>query len=448
MRPKLAIFDLDGVLCDLKRLHFDALNAALVEAGYPPISYEDHLGRFDGYPTSKKLEMLKVKNSDASYISSSKQRMTLKFIPEYVKPDPKIASITKWCVDRAIKMAVCSNARYSTIMKCLELLGIFHLFTSAYSIYSADGFPPKPSPKMILSAVNNFGTDPLCTVVFEDSPKGLAAAHAAGCRVVQVGLDGLTEEIVKTALTQEIQPYIWQWENLGVIIPAAGRGKRFADAGYEAPKPFISIDDDDKWMIQGVIENLAVETYIAVVVLDEHKHFMEWVNGCAVYGIPEVTGGTAETCLVPEFYDPEDPLLIANADQILEWDSTAFYYRAQNTELDGIIVTFDAADRNPAYSYLYVSDGLVTHIEEKAAISDIACTGLWFFKRSSDFVKYARQMIEGDIRIKGEFYISGVIRLMLDAGLKFGIFKVDRFHSLGTPEDLDKYLEYRKEQTT
>ena len=53
------IFDLDGVLIDSKKIHFLALNKSLKEnkINYQ-ISYEDHLKKFDGLPTKKKLEIL------------------------------------------------------------------------------------------------------------------------------------------------------------------------------------------------------------------------------------------------------------------------------------------------------------------------------------------------------------------------------------------------------
>lgn len=452
MTPNLAIFDLDGCLSvPLKRLHFDTLNQALTEAGFKPISYEDHLGRFDGLPTTEKLKTLGVPEDFASAISQLKQQLTVKNLHEVVQPDPVVTQALTECHKRDVGVAVCSNARRDSVIECLKLMEILSMVQHVWTpdTYSGDldnpYAQPKPSPQMILNLIAKYRSSideasPRRTVVFEDSPKGLQAAHAAGCRVVQVGPKGLDLEQVILALDEECEPYVWQWPELQVLIPAAGRGSRFAEAGYEDPKPFIPVGD--KRMIQAAEDNLSVNAIKTAIVLNGYQDHLPCCVNYLV--LDEVTRGTAETCLKAfRHINPDKPLLIVNSDQILEWDHAAFYYRAQHTELDGLIVTFDGSVRDPAYSYCDVQDGIVKRIVEKAPISDCACTGLWWFKRAGEFQKYARQMIDGNMTTRGEFYISGAIQLAIDAGLKFGTFQCDRFHSLGTPEMLNKYLEYK-----
>ena len=64
MKIKGLIFDLDGVLVDTKKIHFEALNKALesIDESYV-ISKKDHLLKFDGLPTLEKLEILSSEKS-------------------------------------------------------------------------------------------------------------------------------------------------------------------------------------------------------------------------------------------------------------------------------------------------------------------------------------------------------------------------------------------------
>ena len=56
---KLVIFDLDGVLIDTREIHYEVLNKSLlsIDEKYT-ISHKDHLSKFDGLSTNRKLEIL------------------------------------------------------------------------------------------------------------------------------------------------------------------------------------------------------------------------------------------------------------------------------------------------------------------------------------------------------------------------------------------------------
>ena len=57
---KTLIFDLDGVLVDTKKIHFESLNFALKKIIKKEISFKDHLNFFDGLPTLQKLIIHKL----------------------------------------------------------------------------------------------------------------------------------------------------------------------------------------------------------------------------------------------------------------------------------------------------------------------------------------------------------------------------------------------------
>ena len=431
---KLAIFDLDGPLVSLKPVHFYALNKALEQHGYPAISEQDHLLRFDGLPTSNKLHLLGIAGVEHVSIAESKQEETFKLIPEHVKYDFELEALFTDLSLSGVSIAVVSNAKRETVIECLHWLGVHELVDVVVTPELSD---PKPSPDMHLEAMHLTEACPKTTIIFEDSPHGLLAAHLSGARVVQVR-DKLTKKIVMEAMDEEPEPYRYSWPELNVLIPAAGEGKRFKDAGYEDPKPFIYVNGD--YMIDHVQKNLAIES--GTLLLFRHKYYQA---DNVEFGMPicfsKKTEGTAQTCLyVKDHIDNDSPLLIANCDQILEWNHLAFYYLCEHTSLDGVIVVFDCPEKSKKWSYCEVENGLVKCVAEKEPISEIANTGIYFWKRGSDYVKYAEQMIAKDIRVNNEFYLAPVFNEAIADGKKIGVFHVDKFHSLGTPEDLECYL--------
>ena len=81
----LVIFDLDGVLMESKMLHFEALNKSLAKFNIS-ITYEEHLEKYDGLPTKRKLEILnEEKGLDKKFfkeIWEEKQTRTIEVLDE------------------------------------------------------------------------------------------------------------------------------------------------------------------------------------------------------------------------------------------------------------------------------------------------------------------------------------------------------------------------------
>ena len=135
------------------------------------------------------------------------------------------------------------------------------------------------------------------------------------------------------------------------------------------------------------------------------------------------------------------PLFFANSDQFVEWDSNEFFYKMNETDADGGIVSFKAT--HPKWSFAKVNkEGNVTEVAEKNPISDNATVGFYFWKKGADFVKYAEQMIERDIRVNNEFYVCPVFNQAIEDNLKIRLFEIKKMWGLGTPEDLNNYLKY------
>jgi NDP-sugar pyrophosphorylase family protein len=231
-----------------------------------------------------------------------------------------------------------------------------------------------------------------------------------------------------------------------ILIPMAGRGKRFETAGYSFPKPLIDIDG--KTMIQVIIENLNFPAEHIFICQKEHyekyalKDLLELISpNCDIIQVDEVTDGAARTALLAkELINNDEELIIANSDQWVNWNNQHFLSFMRNNNADGGIVTFIAT--HPKWSFAKVNDeGEVTLIAEKKPISNIATVGIYYFKKGRYFVESAEQMIKKNIRTNDEFYIAPSYNEMIENNKKILHYPIAEMRGLGTPEDLSRFLE-------
>ena len=307
----------------------------------------------------------------------------------------------------------------------------------------------KPHPEIYWKAISMMECLPEEVLIIEDSPYGLLAASRSKSNIMRVGSPSdVTYSNINKYLKSSKMNTIPKWKNdkLNVLIPMAGAGSRFEAAGYTFPKPLIEVKK--KPMIQVVIENLNIDANYIYVVQKSHreKYNLDTLlglltPGCKIVEVDGITEGAACTALLAkEYIDNNNPLFFANSDQFVEWDSNEFMYKMQETNADGGIVTFNAT--HPKWSFAKVDEhGLVTEVAEKNPISDIATVGYYYWKKGSDFVKYAEDMIKKDIRVNNEFYVCPVFNQAINNGLQIRTFNVGGMWGLGTPEDLNYYLE-------
>lgn len=235
------------------------------------------------------------------------------------------------------------------------------------------------------------------------------------------------------------------------VIPMAGLGSRFSEAGYVNPKPFIDVDGAP--MICRVIENLRVPgAKFTLIARDEHIKTNSGIVksirsgfGAEFVGIDSVTEGAACTVLRARRYlDPDAPLVIANCDQIVDIDFYKFIDDAITRNLDGSILTFRDPTKNKKWSFARIDDNmLVTEVREKVPVSDIATVGVYYFKSAQHFYNACIDMISCNDRVNNEFYVCPVYNYMISSGARVGIYDIpeETMHGIGTPEDLGMYLE-------
>ena len=227
----------------------------------------------------------------------------------------------------------------------------------------------------------------------------------------------------------------------------AGAGSRFEKAGFSFPKPLIEVKGDP--MIAQVVRNLNLQGKYIFLVQKAHyeKYDLQGMlsmiaPGCEIVQIDGVTEGAACTVLkAKEFIDNSEPLIISNSDQWIKWNS--FETISSFNDADGGILTFKSV--HPKHSFAKVGgDGFVTEVAEKNPIYSDATVGIYHWKRGSDWVKYAEQMIEKNIRTNNEFYVCPVYNEAIQAGLKIKSSLVDEMWGMGTPEELNNFLTHKK----
>lgn len=234
----------------------------------------------------------------------------------------------------------------------------------------------------------------------------------------------------------------------------AGDGSRFANAGYDKPKPFIDVNG--RPMIERVMKNIAdgngnydVEYFLIAKEqhLQQEKETVKYLTDTykvTFITVDKTTEGAACTVLFARKYiNNNDMLIFANSDQIVDANIADFIDDTIKRELDGSILTFVDKEKSPKWSFAKTnSEGYVTEVAEKQVISDNATVGIYFFKKGHTFVDGAIDMIIHNDRFNNEFYVCPSYNYVIKNGNKVGIYNInfEDMHGIGTPEDLHKYL--------
>ena len=238
---------------------------------------------------------------------------------------------------------------------------------------------------------------------------------------------------------------------INIVIPMAGRGSRFADHGFLLPKPLIDLGG--RPIIHWVINNLRPKfshRFIFICLKDHLDHYPQLENSLKrvggdntiVISVNSVTQGAACTVLLAkEHINDENPLMIANSDQIVDVDIDNYLSTGVATGIDGFIMCFNASD--PKWSYCLVNQGRVVEVVEKKVVSDKATVGIYNFKRGRDYVRSVEAMIALNMRVNGEFYVAPTYNILIreDAVITYQMIPPEGvgMFGLGTPEDYHKF---------
>lgn len=454
MSIKLIISDFDGCLIDCKEVHFEALNKALEHVDVKfVISKEDHINKYDGLSTKKKLQLLvnekNLPEDRLDEINNLKQKYTIELLNDFHITSDNVKQSVLKIKQNGFKFCVASNAIRKTVEVGLKRLGILQYVDKIYS--NEDVVYQKPHPSIYIKCMNDFNVRPDETVIIEDSKHGRESAILSKSNLFEVDnssgfvFDALNNYILSLSKENKIK---WYAKNtLNVLIPMAGAGSRFVKAGYIKPKPLIDVNG--KSMIERVVENLNIDCIYTFIVQKEHynKYYLDVLlnlisKNCNIITVDGLTEGAAcTTLLAKDIINNDKHLLIANSDQLVDWDSCDFMYSMIYNNVDGGILTFKDHEYSTKWSYAKLDkNNHVIEVAEKKVIGDDATVGIYYWNKGSDYVKYAEQMINKNIRVNNEFYVCPVYNEAINDGKNIKIYNINKMYGIGTPEDLEKYL--------
>jgi len=449
---KLILFDLDGVITDTKHIHYEALNDAI--SSVDPkfiITPQEHVSRYDGLKTRTKLQMLteekELPELHHQQIYDQKQELTIYHFSQ-IQVDERMVKIFKTLRKDGYLLGCCTNCIRRTALVALAKTGVIEFLDVV--VTNDDVKNPKPHPEIYWKAMSMMNCLPEETLIIEDSPQGLLSATRSKADVLRVN-NSSDVELEKIYQKLKVKKKIinkWTDPKMNILIPMAGAGSRFAKVGYSFPKPLIDVRN--KPMIQVVVESMNIEATYIYIVQKEHRYqynldtLLNLITpNCQIVEIEGITEGAAcSTLLAKEHIDNDSPLIITNSDQFIDWNSTEFMYQMNEKDFDGGIVSFPAT--HPKWSFAKTDDNnIVLEVAEKNPISNKATAGIYYWKSGSDYVKYAEQMIEKNIRVNNEFYVCPVYNEAIEDGKTIYNFDIeaDKMWGLGTPEDLNYYLE-------
>lgn len=238
---------------------------------------------------------------------------------------------------------------------------------------------------------------------------------------------------------------------LHIIVPLGGKATRFQERGFTFPKPLIEVGN--RSMIEVVLENLAPPQPCQFTFICRKEHLTQFylgdmlrllAPGCSIIPLEHDTAGAlCSVLLAVDSMKADDELLVANGDQFIRSSLDPFYRTCRDKGTDGCILTFSAT--HPRWSFVRTNPaGEVTAVAEKRPISKQATAGLYYFRRSEDFLTAAEKMLVKGLTTAGQYFIAPVYNELILAGKRVTTYHLpdETMYSLGTPEDLSVFCDY------
>ena len=447
------LFDLDGVLVDLCDLHRKIFIKAYNEYNSNNINSEFHDKYLEGLSTKEKLKKIEKYFSieiDKELIYKKKQEMTIIELQEYEFTD-RIKHIFEWVKAQNIRIAVYTNSIRKTLDLVLDRLDITDFVE--YSLSNEDVIESKPSSFGYIKLMEMMNIKTCETMIFEDSICGKTSAYGSGAYVIPI-INSLDITILFLDYCRTYLKRPEYLSKLRIVIPMAGLGSRFQKDGYIIQKPFLPMIGE-KQLWEEVVENLLPKeknirekTDVHLIVRKEQLHLFRTKPNLYIHTVDLLTEGPACTVLtLKNIINDDIPLIIGNSDQYLEWSSDDFLSTSLHPDYDGCISTFYHPcpdDLKWSYASLY-SDGSVKEVAEKKYIGPHATTGIYGWKKGSDFVKYAEKMILYNDRVNNEFYVCPVYNYAIKESKKIRILNCSKFWGVGIPKDYIEFIDHYKE---
>lgn len=232
---------------------------------------------------------------------------------------------------------------------------------------------------------------------------------------------------------------------LKLIMPMAGEGSRFTEAGYTTKKPMIDVNGVPMFVHAERCIGLDFDERIFIVRKEHNirEDVLAWYPDAIVIELDRLTNGTACSILTARLHLEEGcSMFVSNCDQHTLWDTELVNNAINDDSIDGIISVFSCPERNPKWSYALVEQQRIVRVAEKDPISDWATTGWYYWRDSKDFINSAEHMINAEDKVNNEYYTCPTYNHMLELNPNANILPVEvsTMIGIGTPDDLDSFL--------
>lgn len=241
-----------------------------------------------------------------------------------------------------------------------------------------------------------------------------------------------------------------------IIIPLSGIGKRFIDSGYPDPKPLIKVED--KPIIEHVVNLFPGESKFTFICNDKHLNetnmreiLLQIVPTANIFEVSvENRKGPVDAVLqAQELIEDDEEVIVSYCDYGTKWDYNKFKQELTKSNSDGGIACYKGFHPHMLgsdnYAFVKETNMFMDEIQEKKPFTDnkmneYASNGTYYFKSGSIVKKYFQQLVDLNICVNNEFYVSMVYNLMKQDDLKTLIFEIEKMLQWGTPKDLEEYL--------
>ena len=247
--------------------------------------------------------------------------------------------------------------------------------------------------------------------------------------------------------------------NIQLIIPMSGIGKRFVDAGYEETKSLIDVDGYP--IIKHVVDLFPGVKDVIFICNDIHlkqtnmrKILNDISPNCRIFEVVNNTKGPINAIhQIFDFIDDNKQTIVSYCDYGTYWDFENFINYVNDKNLDGAIPCYTGFHPHMLgsdnYAFCKENNMELIQIKEKEPFTDnkmneYASNGTYYFKSGNLLKEYSQKLIDLDININGEYYVSLLYNLLVNDGLKVGIFEIENMLQWGTPYDLENYKGWSK----
>lgn len=462
-RIRLVIFDLDGVLVESCDLHYEALNQALLEVAGSSfvISREEHLFIYDGLSTNQKLHMLtESKDLDPKLhkaVWQRKQDLTEEMVKTTLGPSDHILEAISGLKKNGFAVAVASNCIRSSVKTILETIDVMR-FIDVY-VSNEDVENAKPAPDIYLKACKSFCVDPSEALVVEDTVKGFEAASRAGCSMLRV--KDPNDTTISAAMNR-IRELELPSQKITVVVPLAGPTPEMwlqGRTGNCSEAPVFLADAAGRPTLYWIMDSLRSRRYqlqyVFLIKATQSRQFqLEALCAAAVDYQPfkvelvkRDTLGSLQTILQcsPDIVPSDSPLLIADGHHLVDWGRGSID-DLLSSPADGSIAVNLSSDPRDSYVSLLPGDTLETAVAEihieRNPVSQLACSGLYFYRKAADFWEAANHLVSQNQRSRGVFYTAPTFNDMISEGKRVDAVKVVKSWSLQSASEVRDFTRY------